>query len=70
MAAEVGREPAPSVGGGTSDGRFLAAICDEVVEFGSVGSTMHQVDEHIELEQLEALVRIYGEVIARALAPS
>ena len=58
-----GFAPNASVGGGTSDGRFLIDICDEVVEFGTVGKSMHQVDEHIELSQLSALIQIYLAVL-------
>ena len=67
---EVGLPPQPSVGGGTSDGRFIAGICKEVVEFGTVGRSMHQVDEHIEIAQLESLERVYANVIAKLLGPS
>lgn len=51
--------PEISYDGGTSDGRFLAKFCDEVVEFGALRQTAHKVDEHIELEHIEKLYRIY-----------
>lgn len=68
VATEVnGFAPAPSVGGGTSDGRFLADLCDEVVEFGTVGKTMHQVDEHVVIGELAPLVTIYARMLGRIL---
>ena len=68
VATEVnGFAPSPSMGGGTSDGRFLADICDEVVEFGSVGKTMHQIDEHIVIAELAPLVEIYTQTISNLL---
>lgn len=65
----TGRTPQPSVGGGTSDGRFLVDVCEQVVEFGSVGLTMHQVDEHIEIAQLAPLTQIYQATLGRLLDP-
>lgn len=54
----VGRRPALSTSGGTSDARFIKDHC-AVVEFGLVGQTMHMVDEHVALADLETLTRIY-----------
>ena len=64
---KTGIEPRLSVGGGTSDGRFLASICDEVVEFGTTGLTMHMVDEHVEISEIEGLVDIYSSCLDRLL---
>jgi succinyl-diaminopimelate desuccinylase len=57
IEAETGVRPALSTTGGTSDARFIKDHC-EVVEFGTVGQTMHQVDERVALSDLEALKRI------------
>jgi succinyl-diaminopimelate desuccinylase len=57
IEAETGMRPALSTTGGTSDARFIKDHC-EVVEFGTVGQTMHQVDECVALSDLEALKRI------------
>ena len=54
----TGREPKLDTAGGTSDGRFLAPHCG-VAEFGLVGATMHQADEHVPLGDLRALTAIY-----------
>lgn len=68
VAAETGRRPALSTSGGTSDARFVRAHCP-VVELGLVGTTMHQVDERVEMAQVEGLARIYARVIAGFFGP-
>ena len=60
----TGHTPERSTTGGTSDARFLRALCP-VVEFGLVGATMHKVDEAVALADLEALTRVYASVIRR-----
>jgi succinyl-diaminopimelate desuccinylase len=60
----TGREPELSTSGGTSDARFIKDYC-EVVEFGLVGQTMHQVDEHVPVADLTQLTAIYREILAR-----
>jgi succinyl-diaminopimelate desuccinylase len=59
----TGRVPALTTGGGTSDARFIKDMCP-VVEFGLVNSTIHQVDEHTSVADLELLTDIYGRVIS------
>jgi succinyl-diaminopimelate desuccinylase len=58
VEAMVGRRPAQSTSGGTSDARFIKDYCP-VVEFGLVGQTMHMVDERVPLADLETLTGIY-----------
>ena len=48
-----------STTGGTSDGRFIADICGEVVECGPTNATIHKINECIRLEELEQLPKIY-----------
>ena len=60
---ETGRKPELSTSGGTSDARFIKDYC-EVVEFGLVGKTMHQVDERVSVEDIETLTRVYERFIA------
>ena len=55
-------KPTLSTTGGTSDARFIKDICP-VYEFGSVGKTMHQVDENIDIKDLEKLQKIYEDLI-------
>jgi succinyl-diaminopimelate desuccinylase len=64
----TGRAPELSTTGGTSDARFIADICPEVVELGPVNASIHKLDEHIELEALDKLPAIYLDVL-RALLP-
>jgi succinyl-diaminopimelate desuccinylase len=54
----TGRAPELSTTGGTSDARFIRALCP-VVEFGLVGTTMHKVDEHAPVADIHALSAIY-----------
>mgnify|MGYP001481115584 CR=1 FL=1 len=54
----TGVEPVLDTGGGTSDARFIAKYCP-VSEFGLVGASIHKVDEHTALDDLEKLTRIY-----------
>lgn len=63
VEAETGRTPALTTGGGTSDARFIKDVCP-VIEFGLVNKTIHQVDEHVAVADLEALTRIYERFIA------
>nr|WP_209023277.1 succinyl-diaminopimelate desuccinylase [Sphingomonas jejuensis] len=64
ILAETGSEPALSTSGGTSDARFLRALCP-VIEFGLLNATMHKRDEAVPVEQLRSLTRIYEGVIRR-----
>jgi succinyl-diaminopimelate desuccinylase len=56
-----------STSGGTSDGRFIADICPEVVEFGPVNATIHKIDECIALADIEPLARIYAATFRKLL---
>ncbi|HUG61241.1 MAG TPA: succinyl-diaminopimelate desuccinylase [Methylomirabilota bacterium] len=67
VEAVVGRRPALSTDGGTSDARFIKDYCP-VVEFGLVGQTMHQVDERVPLDDLYTLKRIYRQFLDRYFA--
>ncbi|TAM94964.1 MAG: succinyl-diaminopimelate desuccinylase [Rhodanobacteraceae bacterium] len=63
-----GIEPEPSTGGGTSDGRFIAPLGAEVVEIGPVNASIHKVDEHVALDDLERLPAIHLAIAERLLA--
>src|SRR4051812_25635562 len=54
--------------GGTSDARFIIDICPEVIELGPINASIHKLNEHITLAELEQLPRIYLETL-RALLP-
>jgi len=64
IAAETGVQAECSTTGGTSDGRFIATVCREVVEFGPVNASIHQVDEHVAVADIEPLARIYQRAVA------
>jgi succinyl-diaminopimelate desuccinylase len=57
--AEVGVKASLSTTGGTSDGRFIAKICPQVVEFGPINATIHKVNEHVNLADIESLKNVY-----------
>ncbi len=63
----TGRTPELSTSGGTSDGRFIADVCREVVELGPINASIHKLDEHILLADLDALSRIYQFTLADIL---
>lgn len=63
----TGRVPDLNTGGGTSDARFIKNYCP-VIEFGLVGQTMHQIDEHTKVADLEQLTKIYRGVLDRYFA--
>jgi len=65
---ETGKSPRLSTGGGTSDGRFIAPLGAQVVELGVVNATIHKVDECVRVEQIDALHRIYLNVLRTLLA--
>ena len=55
----TGIEPQLSTSGGTSDGRFIADICPQVVEMGPRNATIHKINEYVEVKDLEQLPEIY-----------
>ena len=61
---KTGRKPEYSTSGGTSDARFIKDYAP-VAEFGLVGATMHQVDEHVAVGDVELLADIYEMIVAR-----
>ncbi|SEK32454.1 succinyldiaminopimelate desuccinylase [Sphingomonas palmae] len=65
---ETGLTPDLSTTGGTSDARFLRALCP-VVEFGLLNATMHQRDEAVAVEDLHTLSRIYANLLRRVATP-
>ncbi len=63
----TGVEPQLSTSGGTSDGRFIADIASEVVEFGPVNKTIHKIDECVGVEEVSQLALIYRTTLERLL---
>lgn len=64
IEAECGAAPRLSTGGGTSDARFIAPTGAEVIELGPPRGSIHKVDEHVALDDIETLTRLYARVIA------
>ena len=54
-----------STTGGTSDGRFISRICPQVIEFGPINASIHKIDEHVRVADLEPLKDIYRGVLER-----
>jgi len=69
IAEVTGQTAALSTTGGTSDGRFIAKHCREVIEFGPPNQTIHQIDERIAVADLEPLSAIYEHAIRALLVP-
>ena len=63
-----GITPELSTSGGTSDGRFLKAISRELIELGFVNATIHQIDEHIALDDIPKLTSIYQTIMQELFA--
>ena len=66
----AGIVPELSCTGGTSDGRFIADICDEVVELGPVNATIHKLNERVRIVDLASLSAIYRGILERLLLPT
>ncbi len=67
LEQQLGRVPDEDTGGGTSDGRFIAPLGAEVIELGPVNASIHKVDEHIAIADLEQLPGLYHALAERLL---
>jgi succinyl-diaminopimelate desuccinylase len=63
ILAETGVQTQLSTTGGTSDGRFIAQICPQVIEFGPPNATIHKINEHVAVSDIEPLKNIYRRVL-------
>ena len=61
--AETGLTTELSTTGGTSDGRFIAKICPQVIEFGPINASIHKINEHVLVSTLDPLSRIYQGIL-------
>ncbi|KLD74554.1 succinyl-diaminopimelate desuccinylase [Xanthomonas hyacinthi] len=68
LGAFAGAAPEESTGGGTSDARFIAPLGAQCIEVGPVNASIHQVDEHVRVADLEALPALYLRLIERLLS--
>lgn len=67
VEAETGRRPELSTTGGTSDGRFIAKICPQVVEFGPLNASIHKIDEYVPVADIAPLTAIYRRTLENLL---
>jgi len=67
IEAVTGRQAECSTIGGTSDARFIARYCPQVVELGPVNTSIHQIDEWVDVAELDQLAAIYEQVLERLL---
>jgi succinyl-diaminopimelate desuccinylase len=65
---ETGVHTELSTTGGTSDGRFIARICPQVIEFGPPNASIHKIDEHIEVRFIDPLKNVYRRTLEKLLA--
>lgn len=63
----TGLDPERSTGGGTSDGRFITRLGPDIVEFGPCNGSIHKVDEHVRLEDLDRISSIYQDIMEQVL---
>lgn len=68
LASFAGAAPEESTGGGTSDARFIAPLGAQCVEIGPVNASIHKVDEHVRVDDLERLPDLYHALMERLLA--
>jgi len=57
-----------STTGGTSDGRFISRICPQVIEFGPLNASIHKIDEHVAVAEIEPLKNIYRRTLENLAA--
>jgi succinyl-diaminopimelate desuccinylase len=63
IRSETGIETELSTTGGTSDGRFISRICPQVIEFGPINASIHKIDEHVRVADIEPLKNVYRRTI-------
>jgi succinyl-diaminopimelate desuccinylase len=64
---ETGIASQLSTTGGTSDGRFIAKICPQVLEFGPINASIHKIDEHVSVRSIDPLKNIYRRTLEALL---
>ena len=64
----LGREPVINNGGGTSDGRFMAKVCDQIIELGLTNRSIHKINESVKGDDLEVLKNIYKNILSKVFS--
>lgn len=67
IADVVGVKAELSTTGGTSDGRFIAKICPQVVEFGPINESIHKINENVDIDCIEPLKNIYKRILEKLI---
>lgn len=67
IKSETGLDTELSTTGGTSDGRFIARICPQVIEVGPPNGSIHKIDEHVEVQYIDPLKNIYRRTLENLL---
>ena len=67
LTQRLGTPARPDTGGGTSDGRFIAPTGAQVVELGPLSASIHKVNEHVAVADIEALSEVYEQVLVNLL---
>ena len=67
IAEHCGLTPVENTGGGTSDARFIAPLGAEVIEFGPINASIHKIDEHVRVADLERLPMLYAAMAEKLL---
>jgi succinyl-diaminopimelate desuccinylase len=67
LGAFAGALPEESTGGGTSDARFIAPLGAQCIEIGPVNASIHKVDEHVSVADLQSLPDLYQALIERLM---
>ena len=67
IVTHCGLQPVENTGGGTSDARFIAPLGAEVIEFGPINASIHKINEHVMVADLERLPMLYAEMIKKLL---
>ena len=57
-----------STNGGTSDGRFMAKVCDQIIELGLTNRSIHKINESVKEDDLEVLKNIYKNILSRVFS--
>ena len=70
ILTETGLKTQLSTTGGTSDGRFMAQICPQVIELGPPNGSIHKIDEHVQVSEIEPLKNIYRRVLENLAVPN